>query len=184
MGMRWITPCRTFLPGGAGCKCAPSGFPGQTMQVSQRRQDSWSHGQEGLTKEMIGRRNSLKGLGMEKHYGGRIVERQKLGCSCDWKRKGYHGEGLSNAVRKFCPALWKGLITREKNHQLVSQVQGPLYPTPKLNTRREGVWHKIPAEDNEEYSCSHLSLRCRDTGVIVHPDDERYKHLVGKPWYC
>jgi valyl-tRNA synthetase len=125
----------------------------------------------------------------KKHYGGRIVEQlKKLGSSCDWKRERFTmDEGLSEAVKEVFIRLYeKGLIYR--GERIINWC-------PKCNTsisdaeveyeEKEGhFWHiKYPIKDSNEYiviATTRPETMLGDTAVAVHPEDDRYKHLVGK----
>ena len=145
---------------------------------------------EGLTKEMLGREKFLeRAWEWKKHYGGRIVEQlKKLGSSCDWERERFTmDEGLSEAVKEvFVRFYEKGLIYQ--GERIINWC-------PKCNTsisdaeveyeEMEGhFWHiKYPIKDSNEYiiiATTRPETMLGDTAVAVHPDDDRYKHLVGK----
>ncbi len=85
--------------------------------------------QQGIEKKELNKRTiSRKGMGMEKKYGGTILNQlKKLGCSCDWSRERFTmDEGfLSNAVKYVFIKLYeKGLIYKgKKNDKLVSIMQ-------------------------------------------------------------
>lgn len=145
---------------------------------------------EGLTKEMIGREKFLeRAWDWKKHYGGRIVEQlKKLGSSCDWRRERFTmDEGLSEAVKEVFLRLYKkGLIY--KGERITNWC-------PKCNTsisdieveydEKEGnFWHiRYPVKGSNEYlivATTRPETMLGDTAVAVHPEDERYKHLIGK----
>ncbi len=145
---------------------------------------------EGLTKEDIGREKFLeRAWEWKRVYGGRIVEQlKKLGSSCDWERERFTmDEGLSEAVKEVFIRLYnKGLIY--KGERIINWC-------PKCNTsisdaeveyeEQEGhFWHiKYPVKDSDEYvvvATTRPETMLGDTAVAVHPEDERYKHLVGK----
>ena len=145
---------------------------------------------EGLTKEMIGREKFLeRAWEWKKHYGGRIVEQlKKLGSSCDWDRERFTmDEGLSRAVKEVFIRLYKkGLIYR--GERIINWC-------PKCNTsisdaeveyeeQQGSFWHiKYTVKDSDEYiviATTRPETMLGDTAVAVHPDDDRYRHLVGK----
>lgn len=145
---------------------------------------------EGLTKEMLGREKFLeRAWEWKKHYGGRIVEQlKKLGSSCDWERERFTmDEGLSAAVKEVFIRLYKkGLIYR--GERIINWC-------PKCNTsisdaeveyeEKEGsFWHiKYPVKDSSEHivvATTRPETMLGDTAVAVHPEDERYRHLIGK----
>jgi valyl-tRNA synthetase len=145
---------------------------------------------EGITKDMIGREKFLeRAWEWKRVYGGRIVEQlKKLGSSCDWERERFTmDEGLSEAVKEVFIRLYnKGLIYR--GERIINWC-------PKCNTsisdaeveyeEQEGnFWHiKYPVKDSNEYiviATTRPETMLGDTAVAVHPEDDRYKHLVGK----
>ncbi|WP_027628714.1 valine--tRNA ligase [Ruminiclostridium cellobioparum] len=145
---------------------------------------------EGITKEMLGREKFLKrAWEWKKVYGGRIVEQlKKLGSSCDWERERFTmDEGLSKAVQEVFLKLYdKGLIY--KGERITNWC-------PKCNTSISDIeveyeeqaghfWHiKYPVKDSEEFvivATTRPETMLGDTAVAVNPEDERYRHLIGK----
>jgi valyl-tRNA synthetase len=128
--------------------------------------------------------------------GGLIINQLKrLGCSCDWSRERFTmDEGLSRAVRKVFVELYgAGLIYKDK--RLVNWDPKLLTAISDLEVEQQEVkghlWHlRYPLEgrafDPEDATSFIVVATTRpetmlgDTAVAVHPDDERYKHLVGK----
>ncbi len=121
--------------------------------------------------------------------GGTIVNQlRRLGASCDWSRERFTlDEGLSDAVRKVFVQLYKeGLIYRDK--RLVNW--DPHFQTAISDIEVEqrevdgAYWHfAYPLEDGSGeivVATTRPETMLGDTAVAVHPDDERYKHLVGK----
>lgn len=127
---------------------------------------------------------------MEKESGGTIVNQlRRLGATPDWERERFTmDDGLSKAVRKVFVQLYKeGLIYRDK--RLVNW-------DPKLHTsisdleveqkeQKGHMWHiRYQLEDEEERFITVATTRPEtmfgDTAIAVHPDDDRYKDLVGK----
>jgi valyl-tRNA synthetase len=121
--------------------------------------------------------------------GGTIVNQlRRLGASCDWSRERFTlDEGLSAAVRKVFVQLHKeGLIYRDK--RLVNW--DPHFQTAISDIEVEQrevdghYWHfAYPLEDGSGeiiVATTRPETMLGDTAVAVHPDDERYKHLVGK----
>ena len=121
--------------------------------------------------------------------GGTIVRQlRRLGSSCDWSRERFTlDEGLSDAVRKVFVQLYKeGLIYRDK--RLVNW--DPQFQTAisDLEVKQEEVdghyWHfAYPLTDGSGeivIATTRPETMLGDTAVAVHPDDERYKALVGK----
>ena len=121
--------------------------------------------------------------------GGTILNQLKrLGASADWSRERFTmDEGLSEAVRKVFVELYgKGLIYRAK--RLVNWHPGLETAISDLeveNIETDGkMWHlKYTVEKSDEYivvATTRPETMLGDTAVAVHPDDERYKHLVGR----
>ncbi|NLM75998.1 MAG: valine--tRNA ligase [Clostridiaceae bacterium] len=146
--------------------------------------------EEGITKEDIGREGFLKrAWEWKEQYGGRIIEQlKKLGCSCDWKRERFTmDEGLSRAVIEVFVRLYeKGLIYRgEKIINWCSKCRTTISDAEVEYDEHEGYfWHiRYPIKGSEEFieiATTRPETMLGDTAVAVHPDDERYKHLIGK----
>ena len=146
--------------------------------------------EEGLTRYDLGREKFLDRVWAWKNkYGDRIVEQQKtLGASCDWSRSRFTmDEGCSKAVREtFCELYEKGLIY--KGNRIINWC-------PKCRTALSDAeveykdmpghfWHiRYPIKDSDEHmviATTRPETMLGDTGIAVHPEDERYTHLVGK----
>jgi valyl-tRNA synthetase len=121
--------------------------------------------------------------------GGAIVEQQhRLGASADWSRERFTmDEGLSKAVTKVFVELHKqGLIYKDK--RLVNwdpRLQTAVSDLEVENIEIKGhLWHiKYPIEDSDQFitvATTRPETMLGDTAVAVHPDDERYKALVGR----
>jgi len=122
--------------------------------------------------------------------GGTIINQLKrLGASCDWSRERFTmDEGLSKAVLKVFVELYRqGLIYKDK--RLVNWDPKLLTAISDLEVMQVEVkghlWHfKYPVEGMPDTFITVATTRPEtmlgDTAVAVHPDDERYKHLVGK----
>ena len=145
---------------------------------------------EGLTRYDLGREKFLERVwAWKEKYGSRIVEQQKkMGASCDWSRDRFTmDEGCSRAVREtFCELYEKGLIY--KGSRIINWC--PHCRTALSDAEVEykdmpgHFWHiRYPIEDSDEefiIATTRPETMLGDTGVAVHPDDERYRHLVGK----
>ena len=145
---------------------------------------------EGLTRYDLGRENFLDRVWEWKNkYGDRIVEQQKvLGASCDWDRSAFTmDETRAKSVREtFCELYEKGLIY--KGSRIINWC--PKCRTALSDAEVEykdmpgSFWHiRYPIEDSDEefiIATTRPETMLGDSGVAVHPDDERYKHLVGK----
>lgn len=145
---------------------------------------------EGLTKDDLGREGFLKRAWEWKaQYGGRIVEQlKKLGSSCDWERERFTlDEGCSRAVREVFVRLYeKGLIYRgERIINWCPHCQTSISDAEVEYAEKDGsFWHvRYPFADGSGYvelATTRPETMLGDTAVAVHPDDERYKGLVGK----
>ncbi|MCX8131145.1 MAG: valine--tRNA ligase [Clostridia bacterium] len=145
---------------------------------------------EGLTKEMIGREKYLeRAWEWKKHYGGRIVEQlKKLGSSCDWERERFTmDEGLSKAVIEVFIKLYNdGLIYKgERITNWCPNCNTSISDIEVEYEEKEGsFWHiRYPVKGSAEYlvvATTRPETMLGDTALAVHPEDERYKHLVGK----
>ena len=145
---------------------------------------------EGLTRYDLGREKFLDRVWEWKNkYGDRIVEQQKvLGASCDWDRSAFTmDQARAKSVREtFCELYEKGLIY--KGSRIINWC--PKCRTALSDAEVEykdmpgAFWHiRYPIEDSDEefiIATTRPETMLGDTGVAVHPDDERYKHLVGK----
>ena len=144
----------------------------------------------GLTRYDLGRERFLDRVWDWKNkYGDRIVEQQKvLGASCDWDRSAFTmDETRARSVREtFCELYEKGLIY--KGSRIINWC--PKCRTALSDAEVEykempgSFWHiRYPIEDSDEefiIATTRPETMLGDSGVAVHPDDERYKHLVGK----
>ena len=145
---------------------------------------------EGITKEQIGREAFLeRAWDWKKKYGGRIVEQlKKLGSSCDWERERFTlDEGCSKAVREAFVRLYeKGLIYRgERIINWCPNCKTSISDAEVEFEERDGFfWHlRYPFKDGRGYlelATTRPEPMLGDTAVAVHPEDERYKDLVGK----
>jgi valyl-tRNA synthetase len=153
-----------------------------------------------VERQLAERQMSRVGLGREKFLeevwkwkaesGGAIVQQQhRLGASADWSRERFTmDEGLSRAVSKVFVELHRqGLIYKDK--RLVNwdpRLQTAVSDLEVENIELKGhLWHiKYPVEDQPgafvTVATSRPETLLGDTAVAVHPDDERYKALVGK----
>ncbi|WP_053956108.1 valine--tRNA ligase [Inediibacterium massiliense] len=146
--------------------------------------------EEGKTKEEIGRDEFLKrAWEWKEEYGGRIVEQmKKIGNSCDWSRERFTmDEGCNEAVTEVFIKLYeKGYIYR--GNRLINwcpDCKTSLSDAEVEHEEKQGhFWHiKYLVKDSEEYleiATTRPETMLGDTAVAVHPEDERYAHLVGK----
>ncbi|MCF0125477.1 MAG: valine--tRNA ligase [Clostridia bacterium] len=145
---------------------------------------------EGKTKQELGREKFLEeAWAWTKLYGGTIEEQQRtLGCSCDWSRRRFTlDEGLSEAVlEQFVNLYKKGLIykgTRMINYCPNCKTS---ISDAEVEYKEEAgnLWHICyDIKDSNQYivvATTRPETMLGDTAVAVHPEDERYKDLVGK----
>ena len=146
--------------------------------------------EEGLKKSDLGRAKFLeRAWDWTRLYGGTIVNQQKkLGCSCDWSRARFTlDEGLSKAVYTAFKRLYeKGYIYKGK--RMINYCTGchTSISDAEIEYKEEAthLWHiKYQIKDSDEYlvvATTRPETMLGDTAVAVHPDDERYTHLIGK----
>ncbi|WP_312832841.1 valine--tRNA ligase [Sedimentibacter saalensis] len=146
---------------------------------------------EGKTKEEIGREEFLKrAWKWKEEYGGRIVQQvKKLGNSCDWSRERFTmDEGCNEAVVEFFIKLYeKGLIYR--GNRIINWCPDCHTTLSDAEVEHEDIpgkyyYVKYPYVENpEEYfvvATTRPETIFGDVAIAAHPDDERYKHLIGK----
>ena len=145
---------------------------------------------ERKTRHDLGREAFLKRVWEWKDaYGKRIGEQHKvLGASLDWSRERFTmDEGLSNAVREVFVRLHEdGLLYRA--HRLINWdpvLRTALSDLEVDHEEREGsLWHiAYPVKGSDErlvVATTRPETMLGDTAVAVHPDDPRYRHLVGR----
>ena len=144
---------------------------------------------EGLTKEDLGREGFLKrAWKWKEEYGGTILNQlKKLGSSCDWERERFTmDEGLSDAVLTvFCKLYEKGYIYRGEKLINWCPVCGTTISDAEVEheEKQGGFWHiKYPIKGTDrflEFATTRPETMLGDTAIAVHPDDERYKDIVG-----
>ena len=148
-------------------------------------------GKEGKTKQDLGREKFLEEAWDWTHEYGGIIQKQqrKLGCSCDWERNRFTlDEGMSDAVlEQFIKLYEKGLIYKGKRMVNWCTSCKTSISDAEVEYKEEPshLWHiryKITGT-NDKYiivATTRPETMLGDTAVAVHPDDERYKDLVGK----
>lgn len=145
---------------------------------------------EGINRHDLGREKFVEKVWEWKHqYGDRIYSQmRRLGDSCDWDRAVFTlDDGVSKAVRKVFVSLHKkGLIYR--GQRLVNW-SGPLETAiSDLEVEHKQIkgslYHiNYPLEDGSGFltvATTRPETMLGDTALCVHPEDERYKHLIGK----
>lgn len=146
---------------------------------------------EGLSRHDIGREAFVERTwGFMNHLRGRVREQMRiLGASCDWSRFAFTMDpGPSLAVRTVFKHLYdKGLIYRGR--RIISwcpRCMTALSDLEVVHRDEEGaLWHLIYPVENSTTDEAIVVATTRpetmlgDTGVVVHPDDDRYRHLIG-----
>ena len=152
---------------------------------------------EGTSRQAIGREEFLRRTWEWKEkYGGRIVNQLRcMGASCDWDRERFTmDEGLSRAVREAFVRLYdKGLIHR--GEYLINWSPGLQTAVSDLEVEyqeEEGTLYYFkyplagadladgPGKGYIPVATARPETILGDTAVAVHPDDDRYRHLIGK----
>ena len=146
--------------------------------------------EEGIDKKELGREGFLKRTWeWKKEYGGTITKQlRKLGTSCDWDRERFTmDEGCSKAVEEVFIKLYEeGYIYR--GARIINWC--PVCKTSLSDAEVEHeeqaghFWHiRYPIVGTDEYleiATTRPETMLGDTAIAVHPDDERYKDIVGK----
>lgn len=146
--------------------------------------------EEGINKHDLGREKFLeRAWQWTEEYGGTIVKQQKkLGCSADWSRARFTmDEGLSKAVLAVFKKLYdKGYIYKGKRMINWCPCCNTSISDAEVEYEEEPthLWHikyKVVGEDRYlTVATTRPETMLGDTAIAVHPDDERYKDLVGK----
>ena len=146
--------------------------------------------EEGKTRYDLGRDKFLERVwAWKEQYGDRIVEQQKsMGVSCDWDRSRFTmDETCAKAVREtFCDLYEKGLIY--KGRRIINWCPHCRTALSDAEVEYKDIpghfWYiRYSIEDSEEFltiATTRPETMLGDSGVAVHPEDERYAHLVGK----
>ena len=167
-------------------------FPGTDHAgiATESRVEKMLREKEGKSRRDLGREKFIERVWeWKKEYGGTIIEQlKKLGCSCDWDRERFTlDEGLSNAVKRVFVELYnKGYIykgVRMINWCPVSRTA--LSDEEVIHKEVNGSFYhfKYPLSDGSGYmeiATTRPETMLGDTALAVNPNDERYKHLVGK----
>jgi valyl-tRNA synthetase len=146
---------------------------------------------EGISKDELGREKFVEKVWEWKHaYHARITEQStRLGISVDWDRERFTlDEGLSRAVREaFVSFYEQGLMYRAR--RMVNWSPGIRTVLSDLEVEHKEVkgsfwYYRYPVVGDPERSITIATTRPEtmlgDTAVAVHPDDDRYKDLIGK----
>ena len=146
--------------------------------------------EEGLTRYDLGREKFLERVwDWKNQYGNRIIQQlKKLGSSCDWRRERFTmDEGCSKAVKEVFVNLYdKGLIYKGSRiinwcpHCTTALSDAEV----EYETQPGKLWYiRYDIKDSDEsviVATTRPETFMGDTGVAVNPEDERYKHLIGK----
>jgi valyl-tRNA synthetase len=146
---------------------------------------------EGTTREALGREEFLKRVWQwkEKSGGTIISQLKRLGASCDWERERFTMDaGLSEAVREVFVRLHAdGLLYR--GERLINWCPRCLTALSDIEVEHEEITGKLYtiryalADDPAQVllvATTRPETLLGDTAVAVHPEDERYRHLIGK----
>ena len=144
---------------------------------------------QGLSRREIGRGAFLERVWKWKEQSGSTITRQmrRLGASCDWSRERFTmDEGLSRTVAEVFVRMYEqGLIYRGKRLVNWDPVLQTAVSDLEVESREEDgrLWHvRYPFAGREGHlivATTRPETMLGDVAVAVHPDDERYKHLVG-----
>lgn len=145
---------------------------------------------EGLTKDELGREEFLKrAWAWKEKYGDQITTQlKKMGSSCDWSRERFTmDEGCSQAVKEAFVRLYEDGLIYQGDYIVnwCPECMTTLSDVEVEHEEHEGqFWHlRYPVKDSEEYlvvATTRPETMLGDTAVAVHPDDQRYQHLIGK----
>ena len=146
--------------------------------------------EEGLTRYDLGREKFLERVwAWKEKFGNRIMSQlRSLGSSCDWERERFTmDEGCSRAVREVFVSLYEGGLiyqgTRITNwcprcHTALSDIEV------EHETEVGHLWHLryrfADSDDYVEIATTRPETMFGDTGVAVHPEDVRYREMVGR----
>lgn len=152
--------------------------------------------EEGIDKNDLGRDGFLeRAWEWKKEYGGRIIEQlKKLGSSCDWDRERFTmDEGCNQAVTEvFCKMHEKGWIYKGSRIINWCPVCNTSISDAEVEYEEQAghFWHiKYPLMDENgqastteflEFATTRPETMLGDTAVAVNPEDDRYKHLIGR----
>tara|TARA_B100000809_G_scaffold78901_1_gene76839 strand:- start:2575 stop:5211 length:2637 start_codon:yes stop_codon:yes gene_type:complete len=146
--------------------------------------------EKGIKKSDLSREEFLKyAWEWKEKYGGIIIRQlKKLGCSCDWERERFTmDDGYTKAVQSAFVILYeKGLIY--KGYRLVNWCpvsKSAISDEEVIHQEMNGyLWYfRYPITGSDEYlvvATTRPETMLGDTAVAVHPDDDRYKHMIGQ----
>ncbi len=160
-----------------------------TQIVVERQLDA-----QGISRHDLGREKFIEKVWEWKEFSGNTITRQmrRLGTSPDWSRERFTMDaGLSKTVTETFVRLYnEGLIYRGKRLVNWDPVLGTAVSDLEVvNTEEDGsMWHiRYPLAEVDNSGGGHLTVATTrpetmlgDVAVMVHPDDQRYQHLIGK----
>ena len=145
---------------------------------------------EGLSRYDLGREKFLERVwDWKEKYGSRIINQlKKIGSSCDWDRERFTmDEGCSKAVKEVFVNLYnKGLIYQGSRIINWCPCCITALSDAEVDHKEQAghFWHiKYPVKDSDEFvviATTRPETLFGDTAVAVNPDDDRYKHIIGK----
>jgi valyl-tRNA synthetase len=147
--------------------------------------------QKGTSRAQLGREKFIETVWQWKQEAGNAILHQlkALGVSCDWSHERFTmDEGLSRAVREAFVKLWEDrlLYRAQRLINWCPRCKTALADIEVVHEESDGsLWHiRYPFADESSPALIVATTRPEtmlgDSAVAVHPDDERYKHLVGK----
>ena len=146
--------------------------------------------EKGIKKSDLSREEFLEyAWEWKQKYGGIIIRQlKKLGCSCDWERERFTmDEGYTKSVLSAFVQLYeKGFIY--KGYRLVNWCpvsKSAISDEEVIHQEVNGnLWHfRYPIIGSDEYlvvATTRPETMLGDTAVAIHPNDERFQHLIGK----
>jgi valyl-tRNA synthetase len=144
---------------------------------------------QGIDRRAMGREAFLARVWQWKEQSGSTITRQmrRLGASCDWERERFTmDEGLSRTVTEVFVRLHEqGLIYRGKRLVNWDPVLQTAVSDLEVESREEDgkLWHiRYPLQGREGHlivATTRPETMLGDVAVAVHPEDERYRHLIG-----
>ncbi len=167
-------------------------FPGTDHAgiATEARVEKYLRTQENTSRDELGRDEFIRRVwDWREQYGGTIIRQLRtLGCSCDWERERFTmDKELSDAVRKVFVHLYeKGYIYRgQRMINWCPVAKSALSDEEVIYKDEAGKFYhfRYPLADGSGYlvvATTRPETMFGDTAVAVNPDDERYKHLIGK----
>src|SRR5256714_785533 len=158
---------------------------------TQTAVEKWLRKNEGVTRRDLGREEFLRRVleWQDKHGGIIIQQLKRLGCSCDWSRQRYtfDADYIRAVERVFVDLYQKKLIYRGR--RMINwdpAAQTALSDEEVISKPQKGSLYYVRYELVDEpgrfleVATTRPETIMADTGVAVHPDDPRYRDLIGK----